>query len=87
MKLYLNGKLSAVERDNTSMVDDLTLVVGQIFSFDSVRPFSGQIDELAIYDHALTAEDVAAHFNAARNTGASASRYFDRAFVYSPTMQ
>src|SRR5690606_26926774 len=51
LRLYVDGKLLASGIDTTDMVDDLTLVVGQLFTFASSRPYVGMIDELAIYDH------------------------------------
>lgn len=66
MRLYVNGHRSATTTDNSRMADDLTLVVGQLFSFESVRPFIGQLDELAIYDHALTNDQIALRYQVVR---------------------
>ncbi|MFI4877155.1 MAG: hypothetical protein ACIALR_17505, partial [Blastopirellula sp. JB062] len=46
-------------------------VLGQIDSLRAVRQFEGQIDEFAIYQKALTTEDVLRHYE----TMAGARRY------------
>jgi hypothetical protein len=58
MRLYVDGKLVATEDDETTLSEGLSLVVGQLFSFGTVRPFVGQLDELAIYDRALQEEEI-----------------------------
>ena len=58
MRLYVDGELVASEKDDTQLTKGLSLVVGQLFSFGTVRPFVGHLDEMAIYDRALTAEEV-----------------------------
>lgn len=59
LRLYVDGNLMANGTDSTEMVDDLTLVVGQLFTFASSRPYVGMLDELAIYDYALPVERIA----------------------------
>jgi len=58
MRLYIDGKLARVEKNDTAMAGNLTLVIGQSFSFDSVFPFIGQLDELAIYNHWLSPQEI-----------------------------
>ncbi|TWT40114.1 LamG-like jellyroll fold domain-containing protein [Botrimarina hoheduenensis] len=59
LRLYLDGELACVESDATTLPHGLSIVVGQLFSFGSVRPFVGELDELAFYDHALSEEEIA----------------------------
>lgn len=66
MLLYVNGRVLATEEDRTDLVPGLHLVVGQLRSFESVRPFVGQLDELAIYDHALTKKEIELHYKQIR---------------------
>ncbi|TWU21801.1 LamG domain-containing protein [Bythopirellula polymerisocia] len=58
MRLYVDGTEVASELDETQLPNKLTLLVGQLFSFGSVRPLVGDLDELAIYSRALSAEDL-----------------------------
>jgi len=58
MRLFLDGEIVASEFDDTYLPNNLSLVVGQLFSFGTVRPFVGQLDELAIYNRALSAEEI-----------------------------
>ncbi|UUO06367.1 LamG domain-containing protein [Blastopirellula sp. J2-11] len=63
IRLYLNGKLREVS-DNL-MLDDLqpyTAVLGQLDSVRLERQFDGQIDEVAIYQKALSAAEVNQHY-------------------------
>jgi len=66
MRLYVNGVALAAGKDKTQLSDGLTLVVGQLFSFEPVRPFVGQLDEMAIYNHALSSEEVLSHYKLLR---------------------
>jgi hypothetical protein len=58
LNLYLNGELAASAVDATNLPGGLQLVVGQLFSFGTVRPFVGHIDEMAVYDRALSVEEI-----------------------------
>lgn len=60
LRLYLDGKLVATDEDPAPMFDNLTLVMGQLYTFASIRPYVGLIDELAIYDKALSIEEFSA---------------------------
>lgn len=59
LRLYIDGKLSASQSDATRLPAGLSIVVGQLFSFGSVRPYVGALDELAFYDHALDESEIA----------------------------
>ncbi len=68
MKLYINGQLAGEGEDTNKLPTGLRLLVGRLYpnSSSSVRPFIGQLDELAIYDRALTPEEIAKHFHLIR---------------------
>lgn len=61
--LYVNGQHKGIA-DALSFDDDspYTVVVGQIDSARAFRQFEGQIDEIAIYEKALTPEQVKRHY-------------------------
>jgi hypothetical protein len=65
MRLYLDGELVGQDRVETQLASRLSLVVGQPQS-DAPRDFwfIGQLDELALYDHALTQDEVLTHYQA-----------------------
>jgi hypothetical protein len=67
MRLYLDGQRVGTEHVETYLAKRLSLVVGQPQS-DAPRDFwfVGQLDELALYEHALTEEEIAAHYKAIR---------------------
>lgn len=66
MEIYLDGKLSATAHDPSSLASDLNLTVGRCEPSSRVYPFQfiGQLDEVAVYKHALSAEEVDKHFRA-----------------------
>jgi hypothetical protein len=61
MKLYLNGKPISSASESCSLPSDLAVKIGQFGSSDR-RKFIGQIDELAIYDHALPDREISQHY-------------------------
>ena len=68
MKLYINGELVGEGRDTNELPTGLRLLIGRLYPNApiSVRPFIGQLDELAIYDRALSPEEIAKHFQLIR---------------------
>jgi hypothetical protein len=68
MRLYINGELSAEGEDTNELPTGLRLLVGRLYptSSRSVRPFIGQLDELAVYDRALTPKEIAKHYELIR---------------------
>ncbi len=68
MKLYINGELAGEGRDTNELPTGLRLLIGRLYpnSSSSVRPYIGQLDELAIYDRALTPEEIAKHYQLIR---------------------
>ena len=64
IRLYLDGKVTAKAHEAAETASGLYVLIGQLFSFTSgpnsgVRPFVGEIAEVAIYDKPLTADDIA----------------------------
>ncbi len=59
MLLYVDGKVTAEQTDASTFPRQLTLVLGQLFSFGTVRPFVGDLDEVAVYDRALSIDEIA----------------------------
>ena len=64
MRLYLDGVEDAVTISNaTGNVDyDTQITMGQTVPTGSARSFDGRMDEVAIYDRALSATEVEEHF-------------------------
>ncbi|MCA9246764.1 MAG: NPCBM/NEW2 domain-containing protein, partial [Planctomycetales bacterium] len=65
MRTIIDGveRVSAAEGDNWTFLNDL--VIGSNHSGDPANitiPFDGQLDEVAIYDHALTVAQAATHY-------------------------
>ena len=75
-RLYIDGVRFVTETDAFNYVpssDSVTIGKG----FD-VRPFNGLIDEVAIYDRALTDSEVLGHYQRGLGTLSDDSRAFDR---------
>jgi hypothetical protein len=66
MQIYLNGQLTGVNRDETQLAPGLRLLVGQLDRWRSARMYVGQLDELAFYPSALTADQIREHFELVR---------------------
>jgi hypothetical protein len=66
MRLYMNGKLAATAKESSSLASDLYLVLRWTPGVKDDRHFFGFLDELAIYDRALTKDEVEDHYNAVR---------------------
>jgi Concanavalin A-like lectin/glucanases superfamily len=64
MRLFVNGKRVGVTPSKGWLAPQLRLVLGQLETFTKLRKFVGQLDEVAIYDRTLPAEEVAEHYNA-----------------------
>jgi hypothetical protein len=58
MRLYVDGRLVATGDDSTARPAGLSLIIGQLDRSRTDRRFVGQIDELAVYARALTAEEI-----------------------------
>jgi hypothetical protein len=66
MRLYVNGKMVAKADDNTALADNLTLLIGQLDQHRDWRRFVGQLDELAVYNRALSDAEIRTHFQLVR---------------------
>jgi hypothetical protein len=61
MRVYIDGELVSLQRDETTLASQLDLIVGQAGKFRRTHPFIGQLDELAIYDRALSQDELKFH--------------------------
>jgi hypothetical protein len=61
LQLYLDGKLVANGTDPNRLTTGLQLVLGQLYTETVERFFIGHVDEVAIYDRALSAEEIRQH--------------------------
>jgi hypothetical protein len=66
MRLYFDGRLCAVNQDPTSLARNLYLEIGKIIGTTKVLPFVGQLDELSIYNRALSDDEVLKHYRSIR---------------------
>lgn len=66
MQLFLNGELVQEEYEALPTPSGLKLVMGQLYSEAVERFFTGQVDEVAIYDRALGQSDIQKHFEILR---------------------
>lgn len=65
-ELYLDGALVASVADVNAPSNGTRLVVGQIDDQRTIRRFVGQVDELSVYTHALSAESILARYKTVR---------------------
>ena len=66
MRLYIDGELVAKANDNTKLAPNMTLLVGQLDRNRDWRRFVGQLDELAVYNRALSDGEIRTHFRLVR---------------------
>lgn len=71
MQLYFNGAQAGEGSDPTDLPPGMRLLVGRLYPSRQVRPFIGQLDELAIYNRALTPAEIKKHFQLVRPKKAS----------------
>jgi hypothetical protein len=64
MKLYLDGALSESREASSALPNDAFIVVGVHQNNRRDFKFIGQIDELAVYDRALSDEEIRQHYEA-----------------------
>jgi hypothetical protein len=60
-RIYIDGKLSASQRDATELAAGLTLSIGRNPQ-SRERRFVGQLDEVAVYNRALSKEEISRHY-------------------------
>jgi hypothetical protein len=66
MEIYLDSVLVGSSHDETSLAKNLCLIVGELNTKRRELSFVGQLDELAIYSHALQPEEIVEHVKAVR---------------------
>ncbi|QDV76656.1 LamG domain-containing protein [Botrimarina mediterranea] len=64
MRLFLNGKLAGQTQEVSDLAEGLAAVVGQISDARTSRMYFGELDELAIYDRALSEDEIGSHYRA-----------------------
>lgn len=65
VSLWLDGRMAAEQSDLGLLEKDLHIVIGQLYTTRNERRFVGQIDEVAVYDRCLSAEELQSHIEAA----------------------
>jgi hypothetical protein len=68
LRLYCDGQLLQAAHDAHATPRGLHLVIGQLYTETVERFFIGQLDEVAIYGRALSAEEISAHHELLRPT-------------------
>lgn len=71
--LYIDGARVQQAQDDSSTPRGLQLVIGQLYTESIERSFIGHLDEVAIYDRALEAEEVAEHHRLLRPAAAEST--------------
>ncbi len=66
MRLYINGMLVGEGEDSSPVPSGLRLLVGSLYPSSGERPFNGQLDELALYNRALTEQEIVHHYQLVR---------------------
>jgi len=66
MHLYINGQLVGEAENVTSFPSGMRLLVGRLYPSRGVRPFIGQLDELALYGRALSPKEIQEHYRLVR---------------------
>jgi hypothetical protein len=66
MSLYINGELVGASEDSTRLPTGLRMLVGRLYPSRQIRPFKGQLDELALYNRALKLEEIQRHYHLIR---------------------
>ncbi len=70
--LYMDGALVQQAEDDSPTPQGLQLVIGQLYTESVERSFIGYLDEVAVYDRALDATEVAEHHRLLRPAAAKA---------------
>jgi hypothetical protein len=64
MQVFLNGRLIGEQQQPAQLAGGLIALVGQISDGRMERMYFGELDELAIYDRALSQDEIKAHYEA-----------------------
>lgn len=66
MRLYINGNRVSQAKDSTEIAKGLRLMIGEALfrrpELGQSRPFFGQLDELSIYNRALSEKEIVTHY-------------------------
>jgi hypothetical protein len=65
MRVYVNGEIAASHTDPTALAGTLHVQCGQLRVREGTRQFIGHMDELAVYDRALSPDEIQSHYRAA----------------------
>ncbi len=66
LELLIDGQLVASATDDNHLPAGTRIVVGQLYPDAALRPFVGQLDEIALYERALTDAEILEHIKQAR---------------------
>jgi hypothetical protein len=66
MSLYINGALVGQGEDVSPLPSQMRLLIGRLYPSRRVRPLIGQLDELAVYNRALTQREISNHYRLVR---------------------
>jgi Concanavalin A-like lectin/glucanases superfamily len=66
MRLYIDGVLAGEGEDFTELPAGMRLLLGGLYPSRRVRPYIGQLDELAIYNRALKPQEIKRHYHLLR---------------------
>ncbi|EMI57290.1 hypothetical protein RSSM_01277 [Rhodopirellula sallentina SM41] len=72
-RLWLNGQIVAERQNPVPLNANVQLLVGRVYPDSEYRRFVGQIDEVAVYDRAITKDEIQRHIEAAGRSVADAS--------------
>jgi hypothetical protein len=64
LRLYIDGELSARAANKSNLAPGVRLVVGRLGTFSYSRKLVGQLDEVAVYNRALTDDEIRGHYRA-----------------------
>ncbi len=63
MLLYLNGNVIGTRTGTSAWVDNMNMLMGRLTTSDSSRSFQGLIDEVALFNYALSVDEIRAHMD------------------------
>ncbi|QEG20219.1 LamG domain-containing protein [Mariniblastus fucicola] len=66
LELFIDGKFVSSIEEKLPLAENLVVVIGQLYPHRIERSFIGQIDEVAIYERAMSDDEIKAHLEAAR---------------------
>jgi hypothetical protein len=78
MRLYLNTELVASGADSTKLANGMKVLIGQLYPLDErrqavVRPMIGELDEVALYNRALSERELNEHYRLVRPESSDSS--------------